>query len=133
MLYHIHCKETINLWHKHLCLYKNPSFYQPVPVLPTLALLFEHVISLLFYKVNMAAGFFERHWAQDCRTAIALFATRPLQSSGIMSGVPSIVSLSLDIKGAFDRIWWNGLLVVLVTVVKLLLYFDLICPTDICM
>ena len=42
--------------------------------------------------------------AQDCGTAIALFATQAQESC------QECRVLFLDIKSAFDHIWWNGLL-----------------------
>ena len=79
-------------------------------MLPTLALLFEHVISSQLYNCIMPFipqsqyGFLKGSGAQDCRTAIALFATQALELQQECRVV------SLDIQGAFDHIWWNGLL-----------------------
>ena len=88
----------------------HPSFYRPISVLPTLALLFERVISSQLYNYitpfipQSQYGFLKGTGAQDCGTVIALFATQALELRQECRVV------SLDIKGAFDRIWWNGLL-----------------------
>ena len=88
----------------------DPSFYRPVSVLPTLALIFDHVISSQLYNHIMPFvaqsqyGFVKGTGAQDCGTVIALFATQVLELCQECRVV------SLDIKGAFDRIWWDGLL-----------------------
>ena len=79
-------------------------------MLPTLALLFERVISSQLYNRIMPFipqsqyGFVKGTGAQDCGTVIALFATQALEL------LQECRVVSLDIKGAFDRIWWNGLL-----------------------
>ena len=49
-------------------------------------------------------GFVKGTGAQDCGTVIALFATRVLELR------QECRVLSLDIIGAFDHIWWDGLL-----------------------
>ena len=49
-------------------------------------------------------GFLKGCGAQDCGTAIALFATQTLESRQECRVV------SLGIKGAFDHIWWSSLL-----------------------
>ena len=64
----------------------NPSFYRPVSVLRTLALLFEHIISSQLYNCitpfvpQSQYGFSKGSEAQDCGAAIALFATQALES-----------------------------------------------------
>ena len=96
--------------YKHQGSVTNPSFYRPVSVLPTLVLLFERVISSQLYNRIMPFvsqsqyGFVKGTGAQDCGTVIALFATQALELRQECQVV------SLDIKGAFDCIWWNGLL-----------------------
>ena len=102
-----------------------------------MVLLFEHVISSQLYNcitpfvLQSQYGFLKGSGAQDCGTAIALFATQALESHQECQVV------SLDIKGAFDHIFGGmvcySILVVLVFVVKLLLYFSLIYLTDIYM
>ena len=88
----------------------DPSFNCPVSVMPTLELLFEHAIGPQLY--NFVAPFIPQNQyefvkgtgAQDCGATIAFIATQVLhcwQECHIMS---------FDIKGAFDKIWWSGLL-----------------------
>ena len=87
-----------------------PSFYCPVSVMPTLALLFERVIGSQMYNFiapfipQNQYGFVKGTGAQDCGTTIAFTATQALNRQ------QECYIVSLDIKGAFDRIWWNGLL-----------------------
>ena len=63
----------------------DPSFYRPVSVLPTLALIFEQVISSQLYNYvtpyvpQSQYGFLTGSGAQDCGTAIGLFATQALE------------------------------------------------------
>ena len=96
--------------YKHQGSATNPSFCRPVFVLPTLALLFERVISSQLYNCiipfvpQSQYSFVKGTEAQDCGTVIALFATRVLELH------PECRVVSLDIKGAFDHIWWDGLL-----------------------
>ena len=72
--------------YKHRGSVTDPSLYRPVSVLPTLALLFEHVISSQLYNhitpfiAQSQYGFLKGSGAQDCGTAIALFATQALES-----------------------------------------------------
>ena len=49
-------------------------------------------------------GFLKGSGAQDCGTAIGSFATQALELRQECQVV------SLDIKGAFNHIWWDGLL-----------------------
>ena len=86
----------------------NLSFYQPVSVLPALALLFEHVIdSQLHNRVTLFVpqsqyGLLKGSEAQDCGTAIALLTT--------LESHQECQVVSLDIKDALGCSWWNGLL-----------------------
>ena len=63
----------------------DPSFYRPVSALPTLALIFEQVISSQLYNYvtpyvpQSQYGFLTGSGAQDCGTAIGLFATQALE------------------------------------------------------
>ena len=78
--------------------------------MPTLALLFERVIGSQMY--NFVApfipqnqyGFVKGTGAQDCGATVAFVATQALNSR------QECCIVSLDIKGAFDKIWWSGLL-----------------------
>ena len=88
----------------------DPLFYRPVSVMPTLALLFECVIGSQMYNFiapfipQNQYGFVKGTGAQDCGATIAFTATQALNRR------QECRIVSLDIKGAFDRIWWNGLL-----------------------
>ena len=79
-------------------------------MLPTLALLFERVISsqlcnyITPFVPQNQYEFLKGTGVQDCGTAIGLFATQVLESCQECQVV------SLDIKGAFNYIWWNSLL-----------------------
>ena len=78
--------DQITPVHKRRGSVTNPSFYQPVSVLPTLELLFELAISSKLYNwitpfvPQSQYGFLKGSGAQDCRTATALFATQALES-----------------------------------------------------
>ena len=90
----------------------DPSFYRPVSVMPTLALLFERVIGSQMY--NFVApfipqnqyGFVKGTGAQDCGTTVAFIVTQALNSR------QECRIVSLDIKGAFDKIWWSDCLII---------------------
>ena len=88
----------------------DPLFYCPVSVMPTLALLFEHVIGSQMYNFiapfipQIQYGLLKGTGAQDCGATIAFTATQALNRR------QECRIVSLDINGAFDRIWWNGLL-----------------------
>ena len=80
-------------------------------VKPTLELLFEHVIGshmynfvILFIPQNQY-GFVKGAGAQDCGVTVAFIATQALNSQ------QECRIVSLDIKGAFDKICWSGLLI----------------------
>ena len=88
----------------------DPRFYRPIAVLPTLAMVFEHVIYSQMYR-HIAPyippsqfGFLKGTGAQDCGTAMAFTATQALEDS------QECCIVSLDIRGAFDSVWWDGLL-----------------------
>ena len=78
--------------------------------MPTLALLFERVISSQMYNFitpfipQNQYGFMKGTGAQDCGATIAFIATQALNCW------QELHIVSLDIKGAFDKIWWDGLL-----------------------
>ena len=76
-------------------------------MLPILALLFERVINTeLFNFITpfVHYRFLKGSGTQDCKTAVALFSSQALESH------QECQVISLGIKGAFNHIWWNGLL-----------------------
>ena len=95
---------------KHKGSAADPAFYRLVSVMPTLALLFERVISSQMYNFitpfipQNQYGIMKGTGAQDCGETIAFIATQALNCR------QELRIVSLDIKGAFDKIWWDGLL-----------------------
>ena len=95
---------------KHKGSAADPAFYHPVSVMPTLALLFERVIGSQMYNFTAPFipqnqyGFVKGTGAQDFGATIAFIATQALNCR------QELRIVSLDIKGAFDIIWWDGLL-----------------------
>ena len=75
-------------------------------MLSTLALLFERIINSQLYNYitpffpQNQYGFLKSSGAQECKTAIALFATQVLESC------QECHVISLDIKGAFDHAYF---------------------------
>ena len=95
---------------KHKCSAADTAFYHPVSVMPTLALLFERVIGSQMYNFTAPFipqnqyGFVKGTGAQDRGATISFIATQALNCR------QELRIVSLDIKGAFDKIWWDGLL-----------------------
>ena len=87
-----------------------PRFYRPIAVLPTLAMVFERVIysqvywHIASYIPPSQFGFLKGTGAQDCGAAMAFTATQALEDR------QECRIMSLDIRGAFDSVWWDGLL-----------------------
>ena len=88
----------------------DPRSYFPIAVLLTVALVFEQVIHSQLYNhilpfiQSTQFSFIKGTGAQDCGTAIALTATQILENQ------EECRIVSLDIHGAFDSVWWSGLL-----------------------
>ena len=78
--------------------------------MPTLALLFERVSGSQMYNFVVPFipqnkyGFVKGTGAQDCGVTVAFIATQAENSQ------QECHIVSLDIKVAFDKIWWSGLL-----------------------
>jgi len=88
----------------------DPRFYRPIALLPTLAMVFEHVLhSQLYHHISpyipsAQYGFIKGTGAQDCGTTLAFTAIQALEYR------KECCIVSLDIHSAFDSVWWNGLL-----------------------
>ena len=88
----------------------DPRFYRPIAVLPTLSMVFERVIYSQLYRHNSPYipstqfGFVRGTGAQDCGAALAFTAIQALERR------QECRIVSLDIRGAFDSVWWGGLL-----------------------
>jgi len=88
----------------------DPKFYHPIAVLPTLAMVFVRTVysqlyrHILPYIQPTQFGFIKSTGAQDCGATIVFTAMQALERRMECRVV------SLDIRGAFDSIWWNGLL-----------------------
>ena len=114
----------------------NPSFYRPVSVLPTLALLFERVISSQLYNRIMPFV------PQSQYSFVKVLGPKIVEQSSLCL-LPKLWNYVRNAEWCrwtlkvpltiFGGMVCRNILAVLVFVVELLLYFNLICPTDICM
>ena len=99
------------MYFKHKGSAADPAFCRPASVMPIyiLALLFEHVIGSRMYNFiapfipQNQYGFVKGTGAEDCGATICI-ATQALNCW------QELRTVSLDIKEAFDKIWWDGLL-----------------------
>ena len=88
----------------------SPSNYRPISVLPTLSTTFERVLlpqlrkRLLQYIPDEQFGFVPNTGTADVGVVIADEAATALEAREELRVV------ALDLKGAFDRVWWRGLL-----------------------
>ena len=88
----------------------DPRFYCPIAVLPMLSMVFERVVYSQLYRHISAYipstqfGFVKGTGAQDCGAALAFAAIQALERR------QECRIVSLDIRGAFDSVWWGGLL-----------------------
>ena len=96
--------------YKHKGSATDPWFYHLIAVLPTLAIVFEHVLhSQLYCHISpyippTQFWFIRGTGAQDRGTTLAFTAIQALEHW------KECRIVSLDIRGAFDSVWWNGLL-----------------------
>ena len=96
--------------YKHKGSSTDPKFYRPIAVLPTLAMVFERTVysqlcrHISPYIPPTQFGFILGTGVQNCGAAIAFTAMQALEHRMECRVV------SLDIRGAFDSVWWNGLL-----------------------
>ena len=94
------CRDSVN----------DPRFCRPIAVLPTLSMIFKRVIySQLYQHISTYMpftrfGFVRGTGAQDCGTALALIAMQALECR------QECQIVFLDIRGAFNSVWWGGLL-----------------------
>ena len=88
----------------------NPSNYRPVSVLPTLATTFERVLMqqlsgfLLEHILDEQFGFIPGSGTNDVGLIIADKLSRALENR------KEIRMVALDFRGAFDKVWWRGLI-----------------------
>ena len=88
----------------------DPRFYCPIAVLPMLSMVFERVVYSQLYRhistyiPSTQFGFVKGTGAQDCGAALVFAAIQALERR------QECQIVSLDIRGAFDSVWWGGLL-----------------------
>ena len=96
--------------YKHKGSTADPQFHQLIAVLPTLAMVFECIIySQMYQQISpyitpSQFGFLKGTETQDCGAAMVFIATYALEHR------QECHIMSLDIRGAFDSVWWDGLL-----------------------
>jgi hypothetical protein len=89
---------------------KDPENYRPVSVLPNIAVVFERVLDAQFDRFvrdhipGSQFGFLRGCGTDDYGALLSMTLSQVLESR------QEALVISLDVKGAFDKVWWQGLL-----------------------